>query len=407
MFGVITSDVQLVPPRDGCVVDVGAGNVCASAREPAVVDRGDPPPPTPGRLARSAKRKNARFEACTFSNRDEPLKPLPPRLRRRPLPVSSPSGADVRAVLAAGGGPAVFDGRSYAASVGRTGVRGVVTDPVRNPTVATTPRTTRRAPRTAVVCIRRGIDGPDYAQILRSARERVNLAEIGVTDSRIRWAANGSILIEVSGIDKKAKADLLATRLREALAGEANVTRPIATGEIRIWGLDDSISVDEVKCTVADLGGCLPEEVGSGSVVKMPNRLGMVWIRCPLEAAVKVASGGKLRIGWTNARVELLRARPLQCFKCWQYGHVSDKCKTDIDRSRACFGCGGNGHIARGCSASPRCLVCEKAGKAADHRMGSQGCEIVPRPHSEPRNRNGGSMRRGSSLSTTNNLPVA
>lgn len=76
--------------------------------------------------------------------------------------------------------------------------------------------------------------------------------------------------------------------------------------------------------------------------------------------------------------MELLQARPVQCYKCWKYGHVSSKCRSDVDRSDACFRCGLSGHVARNCNAAvPMCFPCREAGKPASHRMGSKGCDSV------------------------------
>lgn len=175
---------------------------------------------------------------------------------------------------------------------------------------------TRRAPRTAAVCIKRNDGGPCYAQILRKAREQVVLADIGIEDTRIRWTANGAVLIEISGKDKTGMADSLARKLKDVLVEEAVVTRPIIRGELRIWGLDDFVYAEEVNYVVADLGDCLSGEVEVGSIVKMANGLGSVWVRCSLMAAIRVATQNKMRIGWTIVRVELLQARPMQCYRC-------------------------------------------------------------------------------------------
>lgn len=233
---------------------------------------------------------------------------------------------------------------------------------------------TRRAPKTAAVCIKRGDDGPTYAQILNKARERIPITELGINNTKIRWAMNGAMIIEVAGDDMNGKADLLANKLRSALNGEALISRPIAKGEIRIWGLDDSTSQEEIACIVAEIGGCSPLEVIVAPITKMRNRLGMSWIRCPLSVAIKVASSGKIRIGWTVARVELSQARPIQCFRCWNYGHMRSNCKSAIDRTGSCFRCGNPGHSARQCNLPPRCVICEHGGRSFNHRIGSFNC---------------------------------
>lgn len=227
-----------------------------------------------------------------------------------------------------------------------------------------------RVPNTAAVCIRREESGPTYAEILRKARERIKLDGLGITDTRIRWAASGDMLIEIPGMERAEKADALATKLREVLQDDARVSRPMIRGEIRIWGLDDSVGIDEVACVVAECGDCLLTDVKTGPMNRMRNGLGSIWVQCPLGTAVKVSKLGKLRIGWSMAGVELLRARPIQCFRCWQFGHVSGRCKATGDRGGACFCCGQVGHIARNCRALPHCVVCGENNLTADHRMG-------------------------------------
>lgn len=96
----------------------------------------------------------------------------------------------------------------------------------------------RRILRASVVNIKRDEHGPSYAQILKEAREKVDLKEIGINESRIRWTSGGSLLIEVLGFDRDIKADFLANRLRTVLEGKAAISRPTASGELRLWGLD-------------------------------------------------------------------------------------------------------------------------------------------------------------------------
>lgn len=89
----------------------------------------------------------------------------------------------------------------------------------------------------------------------------------------------------------------------------------------------------------------------------MANGLGVAWIRCPLTAANIIAQEGILRVEWCRARAELLPARPLQCFKCLEGGHVRAHCPNNIDRSETCYRYGVLGHRARDCESklSPLC----------------------------------------------------
>lgn len=236
---------------------------------------------------------------------------------------------------------------------------------------------TRRAPRTAVVSIRRESGGPTYASLLRKTREGVALNNLGISGTRIRWSANGAALIEISGPDKYEKAELLAAEVGEVLSGEAVVTRPVASGELYIRGFDESNDFNDVVHAIVDSGGCSSNNVTIGSINKMANGLCSVWSRCPLMAAIKIAELGNLRIGWSLARVTLQQARPIQCFRCWGYGHVSVKYKPVVDRSGACFRCGKENHPASSCSAALFCVVCSRAALPEFHRMGSAACKSV------------------------------
>lgn len=60
---------------------------------------------------------------------------------------------------------------------------------------------------------------------------------------------------------------------------------------------------------VAAAGGCGVNDVKVGTIRLMSNGLFMVWAQCPLGAAMKASQPGKIRIGWTIAKIELLKAR--------------------------------------------------------------------------------------------------
>lgn len=225
---------------------------------------------------------------------------------------------------------------------------------------------------------------------MRKAREKISLTGLGIEQTRIRRAINGGILVEIMGPDGKDKANALATRLKEVLTEvDAVVSRPTVKGELRIIGIDDSVICEEVREAVASIGGCDLEEIRTGDMREMPNGLYTIWVQCPLAAAIRVGKEGRIRIGWTIARAELLRARPLQCYRCWEYGHVKSRCRSSNDRSAACYRCGGSGHMARQCTTVPRCVVCHDKGRDGKHRMGSAACAVGKKGIGKPARRTG------------------
>lgn len=124
---------------------------------------------------------------------------------------------------------------------------------------------------------------------------------------------------------------------------------------------------------MTEMGECEYDEISIGDI--RPMRLFMTWARCPLTAAVKIANNGKLKIGWSIVRAELLEARPKQCYKCWEFGHTKGVYKSEIDRSALCFKCGKADHSYRECSNELHCIICVQEGIEANHRIGSFRCK--------------------------------
>jgi len=84
-----------------------------------------------------------------------------------------------------------------------------------------------RVPRAAAVSIKANADGASYADIIKRAREAVSLKDLGIANPRMRRAANGGIIIEISGPEGAMKADTLASRLREVIGDNAAVSRSV------------------------------------------------------------------------------------------------------------------------------------------------------------------------------------
>ncbi|XP_067216852.1 uncharacterized protein [Linepithema humile] len=246
-------------------------------------------------------------------------------------------------------------------------------------------RRTRRAPRTAAVAIKGKDPQCSYAEILSEARRKISLTSLGIDSSKVRPAASGGVIIEIPGANRTQKADTLAGKLREAFGErkegeEVIISRLSVKGELRIIGLDDSVDAAEVQGAVAEKGGCTVEEVRVGQIQRMTNGLGLIWVQCPLVAAVRMNGLKKFRLGWSTVKVELLRTRPVQCFKCWQFGHMRASCSSSEDRSLRCYRCGQAGHRVVECANNPHCLICESQGKESGHRLGSEKCGAKKMP---------------------------
>lgn len=158
--------------------------------------------------------------------------------------------------------------------------------------------TRRNAPTTAAITLRKEGDISN-AQLLKLAREKIALKDLDIDSIKVRHAVSGNLIIEVTGPNKE-KADQLAGRLKQVLAGKATIVHPQKLGELIIRNMDDSTTVEEVKNEIALLGKAPKDQIKTGEIKTMRNGLGTIWVRCPLESAIRVAEEGIIRLGWTS-----------------------------------------------------------------------------------------------------------
>lgn len=232
----------------------------------------------------------------------------------------------------------------------------------------------KRLPRSAAISIKAS-KGVSYAEALRKIKQETTLSDYGINNIRIRKAANKNTLLEISGIDHANKANALADKIQEVLGSMAKVTRPTRRADLRILGFDESVMPEEIECAVFKIGNRKIDKVKVGRITCIRNGQGIVTVNCPLSAAINVSNIGKIKIKWTISRVTLLKPRPLQCYKCWHYGHASYNCRSQTNRTGACFNCCSTKHKIQTCKATPNCAVCQEQEFPHDHRIGSGSCK--------------------------------
>ncbi|XP_038213330.1 uncharacterized protein LOC119833410, partial [Zerene cesonia] len=120
--------------------------------------------------------------------------------------------------------------------------------------------------------------GLTYASIISEAKNRIDLASLGIESVRFKRAATGAAIIEILGVTGEEKADLLADKLKEVLNDmEVRITRPTKCAELRISGLDDSTTSEEVTAAIVKTAGCLPEMIKIGTIRRGRSGTGTVW----------------------------------------------------------------------------------------------------------------------------------
>ncbi|KMQ84802.1 gag-like protein [Lasius niger] len=290
-----------------------------------------------------------------------------------------------RAMAALGGRPSAFPGHGTAPgpgkgirveriaaprparvappSIGRFEGRGVRAPRIRPPTTAVVSVTIKPGSKL------------EYREIMAEARSKIDLKELGIVNSRIRQAINGGVLIQIPGKDRVKLADDLANKMEELVKGkDVVIGRPSKLAELRVRGIDISVTPDCVTSAIALAGGCDVKSVQLGQIRETASGLGTVWVRCPALAARRVAGAGRVGLGWGFASVELLPPRPLVCYRCLLRGHTRSQCGSEIDRSDRCYRCGAPGHRANSCVSAPRCPLCTDLGGLANHVWGGSEC---------------------------------
>ncbi|KOC61209.1 hypothetical protein WH47_06695 [Habropoda laboriosa] len=107
------------------------------------------------------------------------------------------------------------------------------------------------------------------------------------------------MILEIPGEGGAAKADALAAKMLEVVGGpDIKIARPSKKLEIRITGLDDSVTSKEVAVDVSSAGQCPEGEVMVVEIRFSPYRIGACWAKCPLTAARKIVSTGRIQISW-------------------------------------------------------------------------------------------------------------
>ncbi|XP_063895654.1 uncharacterized protein LOC135118256 [Helicoverpa armigera] len=247
-------------------------------------------------------------------------------------------------------------------------------------------------PKTAAVVVTLQPDavkrGVSYRDVLAQAKEAVNLQELGIASGlRLRVTATGARMLEVPGAASGPAADALAERLRASIsADDARVSRPHKCADLRIMGLDDSVTAEEVVAAVARMGGCSADEVKAGTIRPDFRGTCTITVSCPVTAAKRIVDGRRLLVGWVSAQVKLLDPRPL---------------------SALCFRCGQPGHKAVACSAAPHCTACAAAGKPAEHRAGSKSCAPPAKTKSKGKGRPSVAATTTTSAVATTAAPAA
>lgn len=238
----------------------------------------------------------------------------------------------------------------------------------------------RRLPRSVAICITCGPNS-SYADTLKKARDNIDINKLGIEYINAKRAITGGLIMELSGENLDNKANTLINKLKDIFNNtDVKIYRPSKKAELRLSGFDESITTRDIMDALTTNGKCHQDDFRH-SEIKFFRGLGSIWIKCPIAVALRILEKNKtnkLTIGWCAVKIELLKNKPMQCFKCSALGHPIQRCPSKTDRFNKCMNCGDPNHMINQCRNKSKCQVCEERGLRSDHRVGSMRC--VPYP---------------------------
>lgn len=123
-------------------------------------------------------------------------------------------------------------------------------------------------------------------EIMIKAKREIVLKDYGNENCQIRSGFTGGLVIEIPGEDAESKADRLAIKLKDIFEGDqVRINRPRVKADIKITGLDESTTNEEIQEALSRSGECLSIDIKITARRTTARGNGIVWVQCPLEAA--------------------------------------------------------------------------------------------------------------------------
>ena len=225
----------------------------------------------------------------------------------------------------------------------------------------------------------RAKEGKSYADIMKKMKLGVSSEEVEIID-KVRRTTTGQLLI-VLGEKSAEKTEKLRKLMSETLKEDADVSSRTQQVNLEIRDLEETATKEEITEALNKAAGedsLIPVEAVK-SLRKTYGETQIADVRLDAETARKIIGNeGRIRIGWVRCRIKEVK-RPLKCFKCWHYGHLSSTCKSETDRSKQCIKCGEDGHKVAECKNAPLCALCTEKKKelsSCGHVAGSIRCAV-------------------------------
>lgn len=176
-------------------------------------------------------------------------------------------------------------------------------------------------------------------------------------------------------LDKEGDLTNFNKALVKAVGESAEISTLTPKTMIEIKDIDETATVDDITAAIErELETPAEQFRQSCRLHRGFARTQTATILLPTDTAVKLLKKdkGRIKIGWIYCKIRE-KQQLTRCFKCLDFGHISNNCKGP-DRRNVCYKCGKEGHHIKDCKGSTQCIICKVKNLSCDHMLGSKMC---------------------------------
>lgn len=190
-----------------------------------------------------------------------------------------------------------------------------------------------------------------FPELAKKIRSGINPEIVGEHVTGMRQTKTGSLLFTLKGNPEQV--EKIRTEISRSAGPDVTVRTLKQDKVVEIIDIDQWSTSEEIKEAIT-------RETNSEGVrvLSTRNRFGgqrSVLVAMPQEAASKILTNGRLRVGPVSCRVRIAEMKSY-CFRCLASGHQSSNCQ-GTDRTNCCMRCGVEGHFAATCSAEKDLVI--------------------------------------------------